>query len=142
MIPFHILGLLYAIFYLQEVRKDETKEDAAFDNTAVATELENRNVSTLEIAEPAVQETKNACLEFFDPRLAKQCFVSLFKKREYGVRPIIILLMLMHFIMNGVTQGESQNVFLYQRFVLGWDIAKNTYHNVFRYLKIFREEIN
>jgi MFS transporter, PCFT/HCP family, solute carrier family 46, member 3 len=87
--------------------------------------------STLQVAEETVEKSKNACLEFFDPRLANQCIQSLFKKRDYGVRTILILLMAMHFLTHGVVQGEGQNIFLYQRVKLGWDIATNTYHNVF-----------
>lgn len=133
MIPFHIIGLLYAIFFLKEVKKDESKDEAAYDNPALeVTELPSR-IGNIEIDEPEKlkKTSKNACLEFFDPRLAIQCVKSLLKKRDYGVRSIIILLMLMHFVTNGITVGETQNIFYYQRVVLGWDIATNTYHNVF-----------
>lgn len=132
LIPVHIIGLIYAIFYLKEVKSAVSKEDAAYDNPAMQIENTNRNdESALQINEPAVKETRNACLEFFDPRLANQCLKSLIKRRNYGVRPIIILLMLMHLIGIGVSQGESQNIFFYQRLQLRWDIDTNTYHNVF-----------
>lgn len=123
MIPVHIIGLLYIIIFLKEVKQDK-KSDAAYDNPAMETELSNRNnESTLHIEEPTVAETKNACLEFFDPRLAVQCIRTFLKKRDYGVRPIIILLMAMHFLNNGMSMGETQNLFLYQRVKLNWDIA-------------------
>jgi hypothetical protein len=131
MIPVHIIGLIYAFVYLKEVKQSKA-EDAAYDNPAMETELPNRNnQTTLQISEPVVEETKNICLEFFDPRLANQCIKSFFKKRDYGARSIIILLMLMHFLTNGVANGETQNIFLYQRAKLNWDIDYHTYHNVF-----------
>lgn len=129
MVPVHIIGLLYAIIFLKEVPK---KDDAAYDNPALETELPSRsNESTLQIDVPTVKESKNACLEFFDLRLAVQCIRTFLKKRDYGARPILILLMVMHFLTHGTTLGESQNIFLYQRVVLNWDIDTNTYHNVF-----------
>lgn len=135
MIPFHVIGLLYAIFFLKEV-KPKVTEESAYDNPALETviELPNRsNESTLQISEPTVTTVKktNACLEFFDPRLAIHCIKCFFKRRSNGARSIIILLMLMHFIINGITNGESQNMFYYQRLQLKWDISTTTYHNVF-----------
>ena len=129
MIPVHIIGICYAVFYLKEVKP---KSDATYDNPALETDVPASSVqqSTLQIEE-TVKETKNACLEFFDPRLAHQCFRSLFKWREYGIRNIIILLMVMHFVINGLAQGEIQNLFLYTRVKLAWDIDTLTYHSVF-----------
>lgn len=129
MIPVHIIGILYVLIYLKEVAPKPT-EEAAYDNPALETDVSPSNQSTLQIEE-AVKESRNACLEFFDPRLAHQCIKSLVKKRDYGVRSIICLLMAMHFVLNGVTQGESQNLFLYQRVKLRWDIDTLVYHNVF-----------
>lgn len=132
MVPVHVLGVLYALIYLKEVQPKKSPADAAYDNPAMESEHTNGNSdATLQISEAPIEKSRNACLEFFDPRLANQCIKSFFKKRDYGVRSIMILLMLMHFITNGVSQGETQNIFLYQRVKLGWDIATNTYHNVF-----------
>lgn len=130
MLPVHIIGILYILLFMKEVAPKPATEEAAYDNPALETDVSPSNQSTLQIEEK-VEETKNACLEFFDPRLAHQCFKSLVKKRDYGVRSIIFLLMAMHFVLNGVTQGESQNLFLYQRVKLGWDIDTLVYHNVF-----------
>lgn len=129
MIPIHIIGILYIIIYLKEVAPKPT-EETAYDNPALETDISPSNQSTLQIEE-TVKETRNACLEFFDPRLAHQCVKSLIKKRDYGVRSIICLFMAMHFVLNGVTQGETQNLFLYQRVKLHWDIDTLVYHNVF-----------
>lgn len=133
MIPVHVIGLLYTLIFLKEV-KPKVSEDAAYDNPAMDTELPSRSQeSTLQINEaPVVEESKkNACLEFFDPRLANQCVKTFFKKREYGMRSVIILLMLMHFVTNGLNQGESQSAFLYQRLKLKWDVDTHIYNNVF-----------
>lgn len=133
MIPVHIIGLIYTLVFLKEVKPKAT-EDAAYDNPAMENELTSRSQeSTLQIHETAIVEEskRNACLEFFDPRLANQCVKTFFKKREYGVRSIIILLMLMHFITNGINLGESQNAFLYQRQKLRWDVDTHIYNNVF-----------
>lgn len=128
MIPVHIIGLLYTIIFLKEV-KQEKKDDGAYDNPAL--ETENGNMAALEIQEPLPEKTRNACLEFFDLRLAIQCIKTFLKKRDYGVRTIIVLLMLMHFVTFGMSNGEIQNIFLYQRVNLGWDVDFNTYHNVY-----------
>lgn len=137
MIPVHIIGLVYTCVFLKEAKVEETDknpESAAYDNPAMTTDLpsnNNNNQSTLQIAEQEVEEKKNCCAEFFDPRLVKQCVTCFLKKRDYGVRSILVLLMLMHFIINGVVNGETQNLFLYQRVKLNWDIDTNTYHYVF-----------
>lgn len=128
MIPVHIIGLLYTIIFLKEV-KQEKKADAVYDNMAM--ETEGSNTTTLEIQEPTPEKSKNACLEFFDLRLAVQCIKTFLKKRDYGIRTILILLMVMHFVTHGMSNGEVQNIFLYQRVKLGWDITKSTYHNVY-----------
>lgn len=121
MISVHILGFVYAVSYLKEV---PAKKKAAYDNPAL--EIETAG-GTVQEREPE----KNFFLEFFDPSLAKQCFRCLFKNRDFGVRIVLILLLLMHFLMNGMMQGETQNLFLYQRAKFGWDIDLSTYHNVF-----------
>lgn len=137
MIPVHIIGFFYAVFYLKEVKmekKEDNKENAAYDNPAMTTTLEMTNDNVQNVEEAATEtivKTKNACLEFFDPQLATYCIRSFLKKRENGLRTIIILFMTMHFVMNGITQGESQNLFLYARAKLGWDVDKYVYHNVF-----------
>lgn len=133
MIPVHIIGVIYTLVFLKEI-KSKAPEDAAYENHGLETELPSRSQeSTLQIHEtPTVEESKkNACLEFFDPRLANQCIKTFFKKREYGMRSVIILLMLMHFVTNGINLGESQNVFLYQRQKLHWDVDYHIYNNVF-----------
>lgn len=126
MIPVHIIGILYIIIYLKEVPKPVVA-DAAYDNPALETDgAVQQSTLQIEEAEIPLEKAKNACLEFFDPRLAHQCIKCLFKQREYGVRNIIICLMVMHFVMNGMTQGEVQNLFLYHRVKLGWDIVNFT----------------
>jgi Major Facilitator Superfamily len=135
MIPVHVAGFLYAVFFLKEVKpKTKNQENAAYDNPAM--EMEARNDNNSETLQANFQETKvdvkkNACREFFDPQLATHCIRSFIKKREYGLRKIIILFMLMHFLMNGITQGELQNLFLYVRAKLSWDVSTYVYHNVF-----------
>ncbi|KAG5676219.1 hypothetical protein PVAND_006068 [Polypedilum vanderplanki] len=139
MIPVHVIGFLYAIFYLKEVKiekKEDKKENAAYDNPTMTTTDEmistNENIQSFEeLTTETVVKSKNACLEFFDPQLATYCIRSFLKKRENGLRTIIILFMLMHFVMNGITQGETQNLFLYGRAKLGWDVDKYVYYNVF-----------
>ncbi|CRL01316.1 CLUMA_CG014356, isoform A [Clunio marinus] len=133
MIPVHVIGLLYGIFFLKEVKQDKKEPTQSYDNPAFVVEAnQTNNENTLEIIEPQNDEkAKNACAEFFDPRLAVQCIQTLIKKRDYGARSILILLMVMHFLVSGITNGEIQNIFLYQRLILGWDIDTNTYHNVF-----------
>lgn len=127
MIPVHIIGLLYVFIYLKEVAP---KPVTGTDNPALEVEGTTTFESTLQMDEP-VEETKNACLEFFDPRHAKQCISCFFKKRDFGARNIVILLLLMHFITSGLNQGESPNLFAYQRLKLSWDIDVATYHAVF-----------
>lgn len=135
MIPIHVIGLIYAFFFVKEAKSVKDPENEAYDNPALDIELPNRNndTTTLEIAQDVIDEKKssNFCVEFFDPRHVVQCITCFCKKREYGARSIIILLLFMHFIIYGVVSGETQNVFLYQRTKFNWDIDTNTYHNVF-----------
>lgn len=134
MIPVHIIGFLYAFFYLKEPKDIEVKENLTYDNLALeATSINGTNSNPIENEEPLTSEKvhKNACLEFFDPQHAIYCVRSFFKKREFGLRTIIILFMLMHFLMHGITQGEAQNLFLYGRLKLNWDVSYYVYHNVF-----------
>lgn len=136
MIPVHVFGFLYAIFYLKEVKMSE-KATAAYDNQAMTEDtLNSNNVSTLEIDSQDVKKTGkkkylNAVKEFFDPQLATKCISSLLKKRENGLRKILIIFMVMHLLCNGISQGEAQNLFLYVRAKLSWDVSTYVYHNVF-----------
>lgn len=134
MIPIHVIGLLYAFFYLKEVKKPKEIENAAYDNQAMTVEVTDisKNSSHLEeTPQTSLSSHKNACVEFFDPQLAIYCIKSFIKKRENGLRQIIILFMLMHFVTYGVSGGEAQNLFLYVRSKLEWDVDKYVYHNVF-----------
>lgn len=132
MIPFHIIGFLYAIFYLKEPAKQEKKEQSAYDNEGMTIEM----TSTTDTAQnrndmDAQAKSSNACAEFFDPRHAIYCIRSFIKKRKHHLRTIIIIFMLMHFLTYGITQGETQNLFLYVRSKLNWDVDFYVYHNVF-----------
>lgn len=138
MIPIHIIGLLYALFYLKEVKPTDinNKEDATYDNPAISIDMPNRNeASNLHNIERSNSKSnvncKTACIEFFDPQLALHCIHTFIKKRENGLRTIIVLFMLMHFVLNGISGGESQNLFLLVRAKLGWDVDTYVYHNVF-----------
>lgn len=124
MIPIHIFGLFYAIFYLKEVKiPSKSIENAAYDNQAFDIP------ATCEIQ--AKSAPKNAILEFFDPQHAIKCITSFIKKREHNLRTILVLLMLMHMLCHGISQGEAQNTFLYVRAKLSWDVDKYVYFNVF-----------
>jgi len=128
LIPVHVIGFIYALFVLKEVKPKATA-DEGHDNAAgpVDKEQPNRNnESTLELP-----VKRNLCREFFDPKLAIHCVKSFFKQRPYGVRSIIILLMLMHFVTIGITQGETSFTIFYQRTKFTWDADLNAYHNVF-----------
>ncbi|XP_070499646.1 proton-coupled folate transporter-like [Chironomus tepperi] len=134
MIPVHIIGFMYAIFYLKEPKNKDSKEDLSYDNHALeTTSINGTNNTPIIVEEPANSDDppKNACLEFFDPRHAIYCIRSFIKKREFGLRQIIILFMIMHFLMHGITQGESQNLLLYVRAKLNWDVDIYIYHSVF-----------
>jgi PCFT/HCP family folate transporter-like MFS transporter 1/3 len=124
MIPVYIFGFFYAIFYLKEVKiPQKSLENAAYDNQAMAIEA----TENLKIQE----KSKNPILEFFDPQHAIKCITSLIKKRDHNLRRILILLMLMHMLCNGISQGEAQNNFLYVRSKLSWDADTFVYFNVF-----------
>lgn len=136
MIPVHIAGLFYAIFYLKEVKvkkeiDKDNKEVAAYDNAAMDIEITAKNNTETLPTTNQNEKNSSACAEFFDPQLAIGCIRSFLKKRENGLRTIIILIMTMHFMMNGVSQGEAQNLFLYVRAKLSWDVDTYVYHNVF-----------
>lgn len=123
MIPVHVFGFLYAIIYLKEVKK--SPENAAYDNPAMELEMTAIN------DEKEITKRNNAVMEFFDPQHAKKCVTSLLKKREHQLRRILILFMVMHMLCNGISQGEAQNLFLYVRSKLSWDVDTYVYHNVF-----------
>jgi PCFT/HCP family folate transporter-like MFS transporter 1/3 len=135
MVPIHLIGIFYAIFYLKEVKKSDNDDDAtakeAYDNPAMADSINMTNLQSTQQLDEERRVTKNACVEFFDPQLAIKCIKSFIKERENGLRTIIILFMLMHFVCNGISLGESQNLFLYVRAKLNWDVDTYVYHNVF-----------
>jgi len=135
MIPVHIIGFIYAIFYLKEPKDNEHKEEHAYDNQALSSESSINGTNNIPIINEEPLNSKiqhgNAFLEFFDPQHAIYCVRSFIKRRDFGLRKIIILFMLMHFLMNGITQGESQNLLLYGRVKLNWDVRYYVYHNVF-----------
>lgn len=136
MIPVHIIGFIYAIFYLKEPKNNDHIEEHTYDNQALSSESTSINgTNSIPIINEEHLNSKihhgNACLEFFDPQHAIYCVRSFVKRREFGLRKIIILFMLMHFLMHGITQGESHNLFYYGRVKLNWDVNYYVYHNVF-----------
>lgn len=137
MIPIHVIGLLYALYFLKEPAKEKSGEEAGHDNAGMTLEMTETNEGNTTLNRTADEllnneaKRRNVCLEFFDPQLAIYCIRSFIKKRKYGLRRIIVLLMIMHFVVNGITQGETQNLFLYARVKLNWDVDKYVFHNVF-----------
>lgn len=130
MIPIQILGLAYTLFVLKEPKPYSGKKDT---EATTSTEILDQGATSLEnIIADKVEEPKNACLEFFDPQLAIQCFRSFLKKRPFGIRRILIILMFMHFITIGVVQGEAPLNLFFQRETFNWDVGYHVMNNVFQ----------
>lgn len=130
MIPVHVFGFLYAILYLKEVK---VNDKMSYDNPAMSVDVlpNDSDVADDKIVKSCGEKLKTSVLEFFNPEHAIKCITSLLKNRENQLRTIIILFMLMHLVCNGISQGEAQNLFLYVRAKLTWDVDTYVYHNVF-----------
>lgn len=128
-IVIYLIGLIYAIFWLKEIKvpvsSEETGENAEGTNTNGLDNMgfqdapppvnENKTSSTngqngntppaadIVVEEPA---KKNICLDFFDPTLALACINVVRVKRENMKHWIIWFLIVSYIIIAGTAQGE------------------------------------
>lgn len=121
-----MIGLLYAIFFLKEIKVPKTSEPIeenpttesttnGVDNMGFTDAPANGNNDRYGKEEPGATVTdpetpkkkSNFCVEFFDPTLALDCIKVIKKKRENRKHFIIWALILSYMIIIGTAQGKS-----------------------------------
>lgn len=127
-IPINLIGVLYIIFVLKEVKREKPAiersgvDNAGFENTS------NDNILHIREAQitngrhlPNEEEKKNNFIvDFFNPIAAVQCVQVIMRKRENQGRAIVILLFVMYFIAIGPAFGEEPNEYNFTRIQLNW----------------------
>lgn len=108
---------------------DEMTQHAAGSKTS--NNSANHHQSTMDMVENNVETSKNAFLEFFDLELAKKCIAIVYKKREHVLRPLLICLLAVHFFLIGISTGEGNINYFFQRKVLNWDADYFSYNLAF-----------
>lgn len=132
----YILGILYILFILQEVKsksndsKNTGLENTAYENDTSASVDATKNAKKIEIDQGTAesqQQSKGFLREFFDPTLAKEIFNTVFKKREGNLRNLIWVV-----IMCNVTflasLGEIDFLYLYTRLKINWEGIQFSLH--------------
>ena len=137
----YILGILYIIFVLQEVKASPASaapenekqtsstdgvENPAFVNdsnngTEVMKKNENGNNLNSNDGTTAKITKRGFLREFFDPTLALQLVDVIVKKREGNLRILIWLVLLCNLIFLAPTLSELDYVYLFTRLKLNWD---------------------
>lgn len=131
----YIVGVLYIVFVLKEVKVAPSSNDnaVAVDNPAFVNDNEgDKKFTTSQItlnADLATSEiTKKGFLrEFFDPTLAIEIFQVVFKKREGNLREFILIVLLCN-IFFLASLGEIDLTYLYTRLKINWSGVEFTLH--------------
>jgi hypothetical protein len=126
----YILGILYIIFVLKEVKTspaktapENEKSTSGVENPAFVGDSNNgaemmKNVvddaTTAEITKPGFLR------EFFDPTLALQLIDVIVKKRSGNLRTIVWLVLLCNVIFLA-SLGENDYTYLFTRLKLNWE---------------------
>jgi hypothetical protein len=131
----YIVGVLYIVFVLKEVKVDSKKNESAVavDNPAFVTDNDgNQKLAasqlTLDVNLATVETTQKGFLrEFFDPTLAIDIYQLVFKKRDGNLREYIMIVLLCN-IFFLATLGEIDLSYLYTRLKINWSGVEFTLH--------------
>lgn len=124
-IPINLIGVLYIIFVLKEVKREKPAIDNAgvdnpgFDNASNDNVLHIRDPQIRKKTSKPEKET-NFLVDFFNPIVAVQCVQVIMRKRENQGRAIVILLFVMYFVAIGPAFGEEPNEYNFTRLQLNW----------------------
>lgn len=127
----YIIGVLYIIFVLKEVKVTKSSNDSAVavDNPAFVND-EKVTVSQMTLS---IDQSTNEIMdtgflrEFFDPTLTMEIFPVVFKKREGNLRKLILIVLLCN-IFFLASLGEIDLTYLYTRLKLNWSGVEFTLH--------------
>lgn len=107
-IPINLIGILYVIFVLKEVKPHthEARRPSGVDNAAFeSVPVTHRPSRQLSIS--SEQPEKRPCLvDFFNPIVAINCIKVIGKKRLYNARRVVVLLLILYFIATGPAFGK------------------------------------
>lgn len=130
-IPINLIGVLYIIFVLKEVKREKPETDAdGIDNAGFETttdgvtrlnDTQNSNGHNNLTTETEAKEPTNFFVDFFNPVVAVQCLEVLTRKRENNGRIVVIFLFIMYFVAIGPAFGEEPNEYNFTRIQLNWD---------------------
>lgn len=133
----YLLGILYIIFVLQEVKvapnaldangnpqksSSDGIENPAFDGNQMAAN------SIAKVNEATAEVTKKGFLrEFFDPTLALALVEVVVKKREGNLRKLVFLVLLCNIVFLA-SLGENDLTYLYTRLKINWSGVEFALH--------------
>lgn len=137
----YIIGILYIIFILQEVKvaapnnsnnehqlsgqenptfvNDNNNVDAPVDNTKTKNNVEDTTTAEL--------MKKGFLREFFDPTLVLALIDVIFKRRDGNLR-ILVWIVIICNIAFLASLGENDLTYLYTRLKINWDGVKYSLH--------------
>lgn len=113
-IPINLIGILYIIFVLKEVKHRKEGENSAGHET---NGVENPAFESVAPAAPRPSTSHGAphhqhahkpCLvDFFNPVVAINCFQVIVRERPHNARRVVILLLVLYFIALGPAFGNN-----------------------------------
>lgn len=129
-IPINLIGVLYILFHLKEVKPKESatqmgdisaehspRPTILINNPGENPTFEGSNVdqpnsyhingrrSTVHLIKEKIE--KNWCVQFFNPIVAIDCLRVVLRQRKHNGRKILILLLVMYFISIGPAFGKN-----------------------------------
>lgn len=130
-IPINLIGVLYIIFVLKEVKREKPVEGAepngvdnpGFDNgatTDIAPSTRSASITNGRRQSTPPAPKTNFLVDFFNPIVAVQCVQVIMRKRANQGRAIVILIFVMYFVAIGPAFGEEPNEYNFTRLQLNW----------------------
>lgn len=130
-IPINLIGVLYIIFVLKEVKREKPVEGAepngvdnpGFDNgatTDIAPATRSASITNGRRQSTPPAPKTNFLVDFFNPIVAVQCVQVIMRKRANQGRAIVILIFVMYFVAIGPAFGEEPNEYNFTRLQLNW----------------------
>lgn len=130
-IPINLIGILYILFVLKEVKRETKNENVQTtgidnNNSAVENEAQMHAHETQysnghrPSASAATKKNRNFLVNFFNPIVVIQCYKFLMKKRQNQGQVFLIFLLILYFVAIGPGFGEEPNEYNFGRIRLNW----------------------
>lgn len=123
-IPINLIGILYILFVLKEVKRDTNKnenDNPTYENDPQIHVHESQNSSDHRLSASAeIKKERNCLVNFFNPIVVIQSYKFLMQKRKNKGQVFLIFLLILYFVAIGPGFGEEPNEYNFGRIRLNW----------------------